>query len=361
MSRISEALEIAGFPEEAKCYFEKCYLDIESNNHLYHHLAMAEACYYGDGDYDTELKQLSEKTDLHQYTVEMLHLLFCIDRLKGIYKEKGYSEELLKDSMADLRYKLEECKAVHGIWGTFVFWWFKRFYECKTFKLGRLEFEWEELEFDYNETLKKGARVINCHIPSAGPLHSELVEQALAKAYEFYGFTERRETMPVVCESWMLYPPHYELFPNGGNMRNFFDRFDVYKHWEDAKNEDAWRIFNRADHDYESFPQDTELRRNFYRYLNDGKKMGSGYGILFYHPESERIERIKRMEGILDAASETLQISEQDLKLLTEYYEGPLWREDFEADEAGKLPKNLKRGVLSEDAVYNLLEEIREV
>ncbi|MBQ1189809.1 MAG: DUF4298 domain-containing protein, partial [Lachnospiraceae bacterium] len=112
------------------------------------------------------------------------------------------------------------------------------------------------------------------------------------------------------------------------------------------------------DHDYESFPQDTELRRNFYRYLNDGKKMGSGYGILFYHPEMERINRITKMEQILDAAIETSQISGQELKLLTEYYEGPLWREDFEADEAGRLPKDLKRGVLSEDAVYNLLEEL---
>jgi len=46
------------------------------------------------------------------------------------------------------------------------------------------------------------------------------------------------------------------------------------------------------------------------------------------------------------------------LKILIDYYEGPLWREDFEADEAGKLPKDLKRGVLSEDAVYNLLTDL---
>ena len=212
MSRITEALEIAGFPEDAKAYFEEIYLTIEANEEQYRHLLASEAYYYEKGDYAAELKLLAEKTGLHLYTVEMLHLLFCIERLKVIYQERGYSEFLLKETMADLRYKLEECKVVHGIWGTFVFWWFKRFYECKTFKLGRLEFEWEELEFDYNETLKKGAHVINCHIPSAGPLHPELVEQALAQAYEFYGFAERGEVMPVVCESWLLYPPHYELF-----------------------------------------------------------------------------------------------------------------------------------------------------
>ncbi|MBP5151857.1 MAG: DUF4298 domain-containing protein [Lachnospiraceae bacterium] len=43
------------------------------------------------------------------------------------------------------------------------------------------------------------------------------------------------------------------------------------------------------------------------------------------------------------------------IEKLTEYYTGDLWKEDFAADEAGKLPKDLKRGVLSEDAVHDML------
>ena len=46
---------------------------------------------------------------------------------------------------------------------------------------------------------------------------------------------------------------------------------------------------------------------------------------------------------------------------LEAYYESVKWRKDFENDEAGLLPKNLKRGVLSEDGIYNLLEKYREV
>jgi hypothetical protein len=34
---------------------------------------------------------------------------------------------------------------------------------------------------------------------------------------------------------------------------------------------------------------------------------------------------------------------------------------DYEDDEAGKLPEDLKRGVLSEDAVYNLLTDHHEL
>ena len=37
------------------------------------------------------------------------------------------------------------------------------------------------------------------------------------------------------------------------------------------------------------------------------------------------------------------------------YYGSKEWRADFEADEAGRLPEGLKRGVLSEDALYDLI------
>ena len=42
---------------------------------------------------------------------------------------------------------------------------------------------------------------------------------------------------------------------------------------------------------------------------------------------------------------------------LSAYYSSDAWKRDYAADEAGLLPKDLKRGVLSEDGIYNLLEE----
>lgn len=49
------------------------------------------------------------------------------------------------------------------------------------------------------------------------------------------------------------------------------------------------------------------------------------------------------------------------LSTLEAYYTSPAWRTDFEADEAGHLPPDLKRGVLSEDGIYNLLEDFKWV
>jgi hypothetical protein len=45
---------------------------------------------------------------------------------------------------------------------------------------------------------------------------------------------------------------------------------------------------------------------------------------------------------------------------LKEYYEGGQWLEDFRADERGELPPDMKRGVLSEDGLWNLLSEIKK-
>jgi len=77
------------------------------------------------------------------------------------------------------------------------------------------------------------------------------------------------------------------------------------------------------------------------------------------------------MEQILDEAADAVKAMETALDQyeavqermgeLIRYYESPQWMADFEADNAGLIPKDLKRGVLSEDGVYNLLEELQEL
>ena len=37
------------------------------------------------------------------------------------------------------------------------------------------------------------------------------------------------------------------------------------------------------------------------------------------------------------------------------------WKADFEADEDGLIPENLSRGVLSEDGLYNLLDDADKI
>ena len=46
---------------------------------------------------------------------------------------------------------------------------------------------------------------------------------------------------------------------------------------------------------------------------------------------------------------------------LEKYYTSDAWKRDFAADEAGLLPMELKRGVLSEDGIYDLLERNKDL
>ena len=79
----------------------------------------------------------------------------------------------------------------------------------------------------------------------------------------------------------------------------------------------------------------------------------------------DQIERIQHFETLLDRVAPVLDNLEEaldafdgiqeDVQELSSYYESDEWRDDFEADETGKLPADLKRGVLSEDGIYDVL------
>ena len=84
----------------------------------------------------------------------------------------------------------------------------------------------------------------------------------------------------------------------------------------------------------------------------------------------EAVERISQMEQCFDALRQAAchPASLRDdpalsamLQSLTQYYDGGLWLKDYELDEQGLLPPTLKRGVLSQDGVYDLLEQINRM
>ena len=80
----------------------------------------------------------------------------------------------------------------------------------------------------------------------------------------------------------------------------------------------------------------------------------------------DRVERVKEMEAAMDELSAAIGALREALEKyediqpladkLEEYLAGE-WTEDYEADERGELPADMKRGVLSEDGLYDLLAE----
>lgn len=82
-----------------------------------------------------------------------------------------------------------------------------------------------------------------------------------------------------------------------------------------------------------------------------------------------QIERIEQMESILDRLQDAITQANNAISHLRElgslamqlddYYGSPEWLDDLEADEKGLLPEGLKRGVLSEDGIYDILNEYK--
>ena len=69
------------------------------------------------------------------------------------------------------------------------------------------------------------------------------------------------------------------------------------------------------------------------------------------------VAAVKRLTAALDKYEAVLV----DITALDEYYGSELWRQDLADDEAGRLPADLRRGVLSEDGAYDALCENRRL
>ena len=71
----------------------------------------------------------------------------------------------------------------------------------------------------------------------------------------------------------------------------------------------------------------------------------------------ERYDRLTRVITSMEDALAAYARVRPDLEALQEYLDSGQWKADFEADEAGEIPAGVKRGVLSEDGLYDLLEQ----
>ena len=87
--------------------------------------------------------------------------------------------------------------------------------------------------------------------------------------------------------------------------------------------------------------------------------------------EAERLERIRANEekmdrclaalSLIQTALEQWRAVQEDLRDLEVYYTGADWKRDYEADEKGLLPQDLKRGVLSQDGIGEMLDDAAEL
>ena len=110
------------------------------------------------------------------------------------------------------------------------------------------------------------------------------------------------------------------------------------------------------------------VSENIESFLNEYESFGSSN---VFTSLKSAISRITLMENYFDTLLQDFSRDPFSLKrdlwksdmlrVLTAYYEDGRWLYDYKLDEAGLLPKNMKRGVLSEDALYDFFSDADKI
>ena len=75
----------------------------------------------------------------------------------------------------------------------------------------------------------------------------------------------------------------------------------------------------------------------------------------------EIFDKVLQTQSAFEKAIEEYRGLQPEIEKLEAYYSSKQWKEDFAADERGEIPVDMKRGVLSEDGIYNMLERNKEI
>lgn len=279
------------YPNEAQEALLAGLKAIEETPTLHDAMEQWLAVYDHDGvstDFDKAIEEIPQHKGTcaaHTFTILLLFYIACTRHLHELYRERGLSDTLYCAAVTDLRYKAEECRRVFGCWGTFVAFWFPRFFQVSRFSLGCLQYETFEMPETYTVNgvlLQKGQTVINVHIPGGGPLLPKEVTDSFRQAAAFYAPLFDGEIVPFVCHSWLLFPPNRQILPPQSRILQFMDQFEIVAEDRDAANHDAWRIFNtmKSD-DPDALPHNTSVQRAYAEWLKAGNCMGEGFGVHF--------------------------------------------------------------------------------
>lgn len=220
--------------------------------------------------------------------------------VKEKYEAKGISDKIFFDTMDDIRIWIDDHKERTGEYGLYELNWIMNHMKLSIFKLGRLQFQ--KFMYYFNPVYKMngkeirfGDKVLNIHIPRGEKLTLDECRKSIAEAQKF--FTEFYPSYPTdlfICHSWLLYSANREYMKADSNIIKFAEMFDIVKESEEPSQAYLWLFGAKADNKAlkknkkengtygytENLPQNTSLRKNAVRYIENGGKLGDAMGVL---------------------------------------------------------------------------------
>jgi len=271
MNGIALAKQI-GIRPETVSLIEKFSMDAEREKQL-------KTLFYEDYQAFREEAAKEENANL---AVLYLYLKWAEDTREK-YREIGADESMFLDAMRDIQIWTEDHYVKTGGHGILDWGWPQQLMKLKVFRIGRLEFEpavmWEDIEVNGKKVLK-GENILGVHIPAGEKLSPEAVKESLLRAPAFFRKHYGTEYRAYQCGSWLLSPDLEKLLKPDSAILRFQKNFTLYAVKPSRQAEE--RVFLRVSDDYESYPEDTTLRKNLKMYLLSGGSVRNGSGIGFF-------------------------------------------------------------------------------
>lgn len=232
---------------------------------------------YFEENLKTFIEKWKVRTDPYRWALCFYLRLAC--ETYDMYQEKHIEDQVFDQTFYDITIWCEECYKKHNVYGLEEVWWIAQSVQMKLFRLGRLQFEPVILEADIydGDTIleSRGKEALNVHIPAGEPLDYDACVDSFKRAEEF--FSEKEQVY--VCDSWLLSSNLKDLLPEDSNIIRFQKLFHIWKvHYRFPQAEQ--RIFGEIKEEKSQYPEKTRLQKKAKRYLQTGKRIGIGVGVI---------------------------------------------------------------------------------
>ena len=157
-----------------------------------------------------------------------LSLLYMCEALSVLYAEKGIPDEILDETVKDIRIWTDIWSDIKGELYLGQVFWLKYHLTMKLFRIGRLQFCHTMAGKAYPEYgIKETDGTLDVHIPADGRLDIDECRRSLAMAEEFYAkyYPEKQYTY-FNCHSWLLDETLKKYLPPDSNIIRFGDMFE---------------------------------------------------------------------------------------------------------------------------------------
>lgn len=229
-------------------------------------------------DFNIETYDTDEKDGVKN----LVAYLYMCEELALKYSEKGIPDDILYDTLSDIKRWLDTYSEINGRLYLGELYWLKQHLSMNLFKIGRLQYAFGKAKNDiHNKKIKKGDNVIEVHIPADGPLLREDCENSLKMAKQFFEeFYPNYKFEYFTCHSWLLDRTLKEILAPESNIIKFQDMFEV------IESEESFSILKyvfRWDATKENinlYDTRSSFAANVKDSINNGKKFYEALGVI---------------------------------------------------------------------------------